>query len=163
MIFQLIVDTPSNAIVEPATSVGVLWPAITVLGLVVLVVLGIAFQKLLHAMRRPEMYGLTPEKVRETWEQIEQMSGQGAMGAKLAVIEADKLLDGVLRSLIFPGETMGERLKSAQYKFKDINKVWPAHKLRNQLVHDSTFELTIPQAKRALKDFEAALRTLHVL
>jgi hypothetical protein len=163
MMFQLIVDSQNPAVTEPANTVGVLWPAIIVLGLVVLVILGIAFQKLLYAFRRPEMYGLTPEKVRETWEQIDQMSNQGVMGAKLAVIEADKLLDGVLRSLIFPGETMGERLKSAQYKFKDINKVWPAHKLRNQLVHDSTFEITVPQARRALKEFEAALRTLHVL
>ena len=163
MIFQIIAANSSVATQPVSAAPGVLWPAIVIIGLVVLIVLGVAFQKLLHAMRRPDMYGLTPEKVRETWAQIEEMSGQGVMGAKLAVIEADKLLDGVMRSLIIPGETMGERLKSAQYKYKDINKVWPAHKLRNQLVHDSTFEITISQAKRALKDFEAALKTLHVL
>jgi hypothetical protein len=163
MIFQILVDSSPNPIAGPASAVGILWPAIILVGLVIVIVLGIAFQKLLHALRRPELHGLTPEKVRETWDQIEQMSNQGVMGAKLSVIEADKLLDGVLRSMIMPGETMGERLKSAAYKYKDINKVWVAHKLRNQMVHDSTFEITVPQAKRALKDFEAALKTLHIL
>lgn len=161
--FQLIVDPSPTPIAQPATAVGILWPAMLLVGLVIVIVIGIAFQKLLHAMRRPELHGLTPEKIRESWIQIEQMSNQGVMGAKLAVIEADKLVDGVLRSMIIPGETMGERLKSASYKYKDISKVWGAHKLRNQLVHDSTFELGVPQAKRALKDFEAALKTLHVL
>lgn len=163
MIFQIIADTQPNPIVVPTSGPGLLWPAIILIGLVIVVVLGIAFQKLLHALQRPELHGLTPEKVRETWDQIEQMSNQGVMGAKLSVIEADKLLDGVLRSMIIPGETMGERLKSAAYKYKDINQVWNAHKLRNQLVHDSAFEITVPQAKRALKDFEAALKTLHIL
>ena len=163
MIFQLIVDSSPTPITEPVTASTVLWPAILIVGLVILIVLGIAFQKLMHALRRPELHGLTPEKVRETWTQIEQMSNQGLMGAKLSVIEADKLLDGVLRSMIIPGETMGERLKSAAYNYKDISKVWNAHKLRNQLVHDSTFEISVSQAKRALKDFEAALKTLHVL
>jgi len=163
MIFQILVDSAPSPITEPVAGVGILWPAIILVGLVIVIVLGIAFQKLLHALQRPELHGLTPEKVRETWEQIEQMSSQGVMGAKLSVIEADKLLDGVLRSMIIPGETMGERLKSAAYKYKDISKVWSAHKLRNQMVHDSAFEITTSQAKRALKDFEAALKTLHVL
>jgi len=163
MIFQIITETAPSPIAEPMTSVGTLWPAIILVGLVIVIVLGIAFQKLLHALQRPDLHGLTPDKIRETWTQIEQMSNQGLMGAKLSVIEADKLLDGVLRSMIIPGETMGERLKSASYKYKDISKVWTAHKLRNQMVHDSAFEITPQQAKRALKDFEAALKTLHVL
>jgi hypothetical protein len=163
MIFQIIVDSQTSPIAQPVNGVGILWPAILIIGLVIVIVLGIAFQKLLHAFRRPELHGLTPEKILETWNQIEQMANQGVMGSKLAVIEADKLLDGVLRSMIMPGETMGERLKSASYKYKDINKVWPAHKLRNQMVHDTTFEISSSQAKRALKDFEAALITLHVL
>ncbi|MEI7512257.1 MAG: hypothetical protein WCK01_02235 [Candidatus Uhrbacteria bacterium] len=163
MIFQLILDSNPTPIAQPASGQALLWPAIALIGVVVVIILGILFQKLMYALRRPELHGLTPEKVRETWRQIEETSDHGIMGAKLSVIEADKLLDGVLRSMVIPGETLGERLKSAAYTYKDIHKVWPAHKLRNQLVHDSTFEITISQAKRALKDYEAALRTLHIL
>jgi hypothetical protein len=78
MIFQIIAANSSVATQPVSAAPGVLWPAIVIIGLVVLIVLGVAFQKLLHAMRRPDMYGLTPEKVRETWAQIEEMSGQGA-------------------------------------------------------------------------------------
>ncbi len=162
MIFQILFN--ANAPQAPAATTGFgLWPALLLLGLVLVVILGVLFQKALRMLSRPEMIGLTPEKIRSTWEEIEKSSDSSLMGAKLAVIEADKLLDGVLRSMVIPGETLGERLKMAEYKYPAIRNVWPAHKLRNQLVHDSTFELSIAQAKRALKGFEAALKVLNVL
>jgi hypothetical protein len=140
-----------------------MWPAWIILGLVLLVIIGIAVQRIVASLRRPDMHGLSREKVLETWAEIEKSSGQGIMGAKLSVIEADKLLDGVLKSMLIPGETMGERLKAAQYSYPNIRNVWSAHKLRNQLVHDSAFEITSGQARRALRDFREALRTLHLL
>lgn len=160
-LFQLILNdaTPAVAQASPAGS----WIA-WALGLIVVVTLaGLGLSKLLHSMRRPELFGLSQEKINETWKDIEKNAEHGIMGAKLAVIEADKLLDNVLRSLVIPGETMGERLKAAQYRYPNIQKVWPAHKLRNQLVHDSTFEMSLGQAQRALRDFHAALKTLFVI
>lgn len=165
MIFQIIFDA-GTSVTLPASRVTppvALWPVWVVLGIVGISIVGIIVQRIIASMRRPDLHGMTPEKVRETWGEIEKSLGHGIMGAKLAVIEADKLLDGVLKSLLIPGETLGERLKAAQYSYPNIRKVWPAHKLRNQLVHDSTFELSVGQAKRALKDFEAALKVLRVL
>ena len=106
---------------------------------------------------------MSEEKVRETMDEINEQAEQSVMGAKLAVIEADKLVDNVLRAMVIPGETMGERLKAAAHNYPKIREVWPAHKLRNQLVHDSDFNLTQNRAKRALQDFEKALKTLNVL
>lgn len=147
----------------PTASSATLWPVWLILGLVALAIVGILVQRILSKLRRPDLHGLSAERIKATWEEIEKSSGMGIMGAKLAVIEADKLLDGVLKSMLIPGETLGERLKAAQYSYPDIKKVWPAHKLRNQLVHDSTFEITSSQARRALADFKAALHTLRVL
>jgi hypothetical protein len=65
--------------------------------------------------------------------------------------------------MMLPGETLGERLKSAAYKYPNIRQVWGAHRLRNQLVHDSAFELSLRQAKGALRDYQAALKTLNVM
>jgi hypothetical protein len=78
-------------------------------------------------------------------------------------MEADKLLDHVLKSMSFPGETMAERLKLAEYKYASLRQVWPAHKLRNQLVHDPAFDMSVRQAKFALKEFKDALKVLNVL
>jgi len=137
----------------------------TVLIIVVVMafIVGIFIVAFLRSRQRPEMLGMTPERVAATWKNIEAMSTQGVMGAKIAVIEADKLLDGVLKSMMIPGETLGERLKVAGYKYQDLHHVWPAHKLRNQLVHDAAFEITSRQASQALRDYAKALRVLHLL
>lgn len=161
--FQIIVgnQTQTAGLNE---SGGFSWSGSLMVGAIVLVfvvLFGIA--SLLKKLQRPTTRGLTPQKIKETWAEIEKTSEHGLMGAKLAVIEADKLLDTVLRSMGQPGETLGERLKTAEYRYPNIRNVWPAHKLRNQLVHDSTFEISINQAKRALQDFKSALKTLHVL
>lgn len=158
--FQLVLDGGASAL--PTTGVGgTLTVPLVVLGVVIL------FAFLLLVVMRwrstPEMIGLTPERVREQWQGIVKTSDQGIMGAKISIMEADKLLDHVMKSMMIPGETMGERLKAGQYKYPDLRNVWPAHKLRNQLVHDAAFEITTGAAKRALRDFEAALRTLKVL
>ncbi|MCK9360962.1 hypothetical protein M0Q28_01910 [Patescibacteria group bacterium] len=159
IIFDAGTKTPAAAVADTTN----LWPVWIVLGLVAVLIFGILLQRILASMRRPDLHGLSREKIKATWEQIEKSSGMGIMGAKLAVIEADKLLDGVLKSMLIPGETLGERLKAAQYSHPNIKNVWPAHKLRNQLVHDATFEITASQARRALADFKAALHTLRAL
>lgn len=160
MMFQLVLDGGANALPAPGGSAAFAAPLV-ILGVVVLFAL--LLLGLLRWRSRPEMIGMTPERVREQWQGIVKTSDQGVMGAKISIMEADKLLDHVMKSMMIPGETMGERLKAGQYKYPDLRNVWPAHKLRNQLVHDAAFEITTGAAKRALKDFEAALKTLKVL
>lgn len=158
--FQLILDAGADqAVVRDSFSVP--WMGLAAVGGALLLVL--VLMTLSRRLHRPEMHGLTPERVKQLWGEIEKMGSQGTMGAKLAVLEADKLLDGVLKSLMFPGETMGDRLKTAQYKYPNIRNVWPAHKLRNQLAHDVSFDLSARAAKQALRDFHAALQLLRVL
>jgi hypothetical protein len=160
MFFQLIFDAAPT---EPLRTVGFGAAGYGIALFIGLIVVAIILLILTRSMRRPEMYGMTPARVKELWKQIEQTGKQGIMGAKLAVMEADKLLDGVLKSMMMPGDTMAERLKAAQYKYPNLQKVWWAHKLRNQFAHDSSSEITQRQAATALKDFESALKTLKVL
>lgn len=127
-----------------------------------LLLISMALFKLMRFLQRPELHGLSRQRIAELWEQIEKTADQGTMGAKLAVIEADKLLDGALKSMMMPGDTLGERLKAAGYKYPAIRQVWGAHRLRNQLVHDSAFDLTSRQAHAALRDYKAALKTINV-
>ncbi|MEO6729481.1 MAG: hypothetical protein ABIM99_06190 [Candidatus Dojkabacteria bacterium] len=68
---------------------------------------------------------------------------------KTAVIEADKLLDYVLKSKKVKGETLGDRLKSSKNLFStsSYNKVWEVHKLRNRLAHEMNFNPDIRYLK----------------
>ncbi len=112
---------------------------------------------------RPELTGLTREQIALRWTQIRETSKQSIMGAKLAILEADTLLDSGLKSMMMPGDTLGERLKVACYKYPKLRDVWWAHKLRNSLAHESTFQISTRQAEQAMNEFEKALKTLNVL
>lgn len=117
----------------------------------------------LRQLSRAELFGLSREEIRSRWSEIEKTRGQGMMGEKLAVMEADSLLDTVFKSMAMPGNTLGERLRVACARHPELRSVWWAHKLRNQIAHDSSFRMGRGQASRALKEFERALRRLGAM
>jgi hypothetical protein len=147
----------------PQASGSPAWAMMFVVGIILLIIFIALTVVVRRAFSRPELHGLSREEIERQWEEIEKISGTGLMGAKMALIEADRLLDGALKSMMIPGDTMGERLKFAQYRYPELRKVWFAHRLRNQLVHEATFEVSIPQAKSAIAEFKRSLKALHVL
>lgn len=103
---------------------------------------------------------LNKEAFKAQWQQIEKLQEQGGAGWQLAILEADKLLDQALKQSGYSGQTMGERLKSARRAFKNVDHVWQAHKIRNQLAHESGFKLNSMTTNRALRYFKAGLKDL---
>lgn len=102
--------------------------------------------------------------MRRRWEEIESLTRQpGEMGRKMAVLEADKLLDHALKSLAMPGNTLGERLRFAGYKWPKLRQVWWAHKIRNQLVHEASYHLDPGIAARAIRSYRSALKLIGIL
>jgi len=96
-------------------------------------------------------------------QEIDQLLNLGnSSNYSRAVMEGDKTLDYVLKGLGLPGETMGERLKSARDKmtYDSYNAAWSAHKIRNEMVHNSAFEVTDFIAKDAVRDFKKAISEL---
>lgn len=155
-------DDGSDIASSGDTSIGVyLVGCLFVLVIFIAIVIGI--RQLIRFLTRPEMRGMTREQMTARWAEIRKTSEQGVMGAKLAIMEADTLLDAGLKSIMMPGETLGERLKIACYKYPNLRAVWPAHKLRNSLAHEATFQITPRQARQALDEFEKALKLLNVM
>lgn len=84
--------------------------------------------------------------------------------AALIIIDADALADRILRELGLPGETMGERLISlGDQKFKAIDDLWDAHKIRNQIAHEGAKNITYSDAAYALAKYEKAFKELGVI
>ncbi len=80
---------------------------------------------------------------------------------KFALIEADKLVDDVLRKAGFPGDMLGERLMNIQDgQLTTLDGLWEAHKIRNRLVHDTDYFLRYSEAKRAIEAYEQTLKEL---
>lgn len=101
------------------------------------------------------------EDIKEGWKKIENlMAGRDEEKFKLAILEADKLLDSALKMKGFAGKSLGERLKIASYKFERLRKVWPAHKLRNRLVHEADFKIDYNKARWAIKQYKECLELL---
>ena len=103
--------------------------------------------------------------VKNKWVEVGQMMRDGGpANYRQAIMEADKLVDMVLRSKV-PGDTMGERLKNARGLFHQhtYDRLWTAHKIRNKLAHEAEFEGLSSDAKTAVRNFEKALKELRVI
>lgn len=107
------------------------------------------------------------QKIQDDWVRIEQLVQTARPSAlKEAVVAADKLLDYALLQ-ISSGEAMGERLKNALPAFpRDLYHVyqglWDAHKMRNALVHDPDFDLSVLVAREVIDKFKKGFQSLGV-
>lgn len=107
---------------------------------------------------------LVVEKYRVKWLSIEQqLKRDDPNGYHLIILNADKLLDQALKERAVRGETMGERMKNCKQIFTNANSVWSAHKLRNQIAHESDVEVSYDQARRALSAFKQALKDVGAI
>lgn len=98
------------------------------------------------------------------WLTIEQALGRDeAASHQLVVLQADKLLDQALRERGFAGQTMGERMKSAQNTWSNANVVWSAHKLRNRIAHETSVSVSYNDARQALAGFKRGLKDLGAI
>ena len=111
-----------------------------------------------------------PETARESplgskWDEIQRhLNSIKEAEWKFAVIEADNLVDSVLKAGGYPGDTMGDRLKNMdKSQIVTLDGLCEAHKIRNRLAHDVTYFLRYGEAKRAIQLYEKTLKELGVL
>jgi hypothetical protein len=63
-----------------------------------------------------------------------------------------------------PGEHLADRLSNLdQDDIKSMNRVWRAHRLRNDLVHTPGFAVSPSDAQQAMDDYEAFLKEMEVI
>ncbi len=107
---------------------------------------------------------LNREKFQTKWLEIENsLVRNNPATFPLAIMNADKLVDQALKERRFRGDTMGERMKSAQSTWRNANYVWGAHKVRNQLAHETDYTVDYTTAARTLSAFKQALKDLGAI
>ena len=104
-----------------------------------------------------------PENQR--WEKIlEKLKKGDEANLKLAVIEADTLLDDIFKKIGLPGKNMDERLgQITQTEIKSVDKIWETHKIRDRIVKNSEIRISFEEAERAVGNIETALKELEYL
>lgn len=139
-----------------------MWPQMVFLVIaIVAAALLILVLMILGSKRRHEF---DKQAYQTRWLRIENgLERDDPRSLSFAVLEADKLLDKALNEMGIPGKSMGEKLKKLGNKMPDLQKVWQAHKLRNQIVHESDFHVNYNQARQALAIFKQALKNLGAI
>jgi len=85
---------------------------------------------------------------------------------KLAILEADNMLDEILEDQGYFGETVAEKLKAmTPSRIVSYDDVWDAHKVRNQIAHGGAIdmELTKKTARDTVTKFGNAFKDLGYL
>jgi len=77
-----------------------------------------------------------------------------------AIIEADIMLDDLLKQLKIEGNTIGDRLKNVDRNtFETLDNAWTAPKVRNEIAHKgSAYKLSNHLAYRTIKQYESVFR-----
>ncbi|MEK7555632.1 MAG: hypothetical protein AAB516_02330 [Patescibacteria group bacterium] len=102
------------------------------------------------------------EAVRKKWEELlEKIKSSDERDLRLAIIEADNLVDEILIIHDHPGKDMGERLKSIHpNEIGNYNDLWEAHKMRNRIAHETNFHINSGEAQRIIKIYHKTLQDL---
>ncbi len=77
---------------------------------------------------------------------------------KLAIIEADLLVNDVLTRANFEGRILSEKLEKRGESFSDIEAMKAADQLYQDIVNDPSYKLDYESAKAAILAFEQGLR-----
>ncbi len=98
----------------------------------------------------PVVYNSSQNK---RWERVlEHIESTNPNDWKIAIIEADSILDEMVKSMGYHGDTLGERLKGIEVSdFNTLNNAWEAHKVRNAIAHEgANFQINEREARRVV-------------
>ena len=84
---------------------------------------------------------------------------------RVAVIEADSMMEEVLKEKGLSGETVSELLEGAKESgYTHIQDAWDAHSVRNEIAHQgSDFPLSQIEGRRVIKMFQNFFEELRVI
>lgn len=159
------------------------WPAIKLIAIVICVVMAWSIYNVLqkyNALKKEEnhLYGIKSKKpegeitediptpTNPAWSKVQShINSKNPSEWRLAIIEADVILDDLLKACGYHGETVGDRLRAVEKSdFSTLESAWEAHKVRNQIAHQgSSFEINEREAKRVIALYEVVFREFKII
>ncbi|MFA5173470.1 MAG: hypothetical protein WC435_03690 [Candidatus Paceibacterota bacterium] len=124
------------------------------------------FRKVAKDLKETYSFSDVSEKrVLKAWAQIEKrIKMKGEAEVKMAVIECDRILDEVLKAAGYKGETMAERLEQVtSAQLANVEKIWKAHKIRNRIVHEESFSLSLEEVEGIVREYKKAFQEFGLL
>lgn len=101
---------------------------------------------------------------KEWQEVLKHASSHNPNDWKIAILDADSILDEVLIGKGVQGETLGERLKSVDpADMKTLDMAWEAHKYRNAIAHGNELSFNQHEVRRIIALFEKTFKELKAI
>jgi len=105
-------------------------------------------------------------KVNTRWATIMlHFASQNPNDWRAAIIDADSMLDELVTSLGYTGQSLGEKLTSIRINdFPTLQSAWEAHKVRNLIAHEgANYNLTERQKDMTRRNYEAVFRDAGII
>ncbi len=101
----------------------------------------------------------------EKWIQIRNKYDSGSVdNSKVAIIQADALVDMILKNAGLEGKHMADRLMNIdRSELRSLEDIWTSHKIRNNVVHTDGFELSADLSDKAMRGYERFLKELNII
>ena len=96
---------------------------------------------------------------------LEQAHSDVEQNWRLAILEADIMLNELLDTLGYKGETMADKMKAvARGDFQTIDLAWEAHRIRNAIAHQGTMlQLSSQETRRAVDMYARVFREFRFI
>jgi len=96
---------------------------------------------------------------------LDQANSSNPEGWRLAILEADIMLNELLDVQGYKGETIADKMKQVnRANFNSIDDAWEAHKIRNRVVHEGTaHELSHRDVRRVITLYERVLKEFRYI
>jgi hypothetical protein len=96
---------------------------------------------------------------------VNHLDSENESDWRLAILEADLVLEEMLDKMGYHGETIADKLKGIeQSDFNSINDAWEGHRVRNLIAHEGgNFRITNREARRVVSLYEKVFHEFHFI
>ena len=112
----------------------------------------------------PAELAVSRGKLLNKWRKIKQrLESRRESQHKIAIIEADKIIDELLSKMGYAGANMGERLdKMLPGEIENKDEIREAHEIRNRIIHDGKFHISQEEATEIIAKFERFINIFNI-
>lgn len=103
------------------------------------------------------------KRIEKDWNKVKVRLDAGLESEyKLAIIEADNMMDSVLKRMGYGGENLGERLGNlTSATLPNIEEIKEVHQMKNNIIRDPSYTVTLDDTRKIMDVYEKGFQDLQ--